>query len=499
MHKRHLLVSTPRLAGSLVVAATGLIATILPASAASLSWDQTGGGALGGTGTWNTSNTNWWNGASDVAWATNTTTGDSATFAGTAGTVTLGENINAKGLTFSTTGYTISGASTLTLGTGGIDASSLSSGTTAISSAIKVDAGLQKWNVGAGATLALGSIGVVGGDATDTYTPNGAIVFIKGPGTVTTTNADGWGWRSGAVAGTGVLGAGVVIDNGDNTYDMASVGTQTSGTSHAIVAPTYTTASNGDAHNVLVTSNTTVSPNASWVSLKVSGATLTHNGVNLYVDTGIILQNGGTIAGSGPIKANADGLYVYVPDTGTISSSLQNNGATAKKLYKAGTGTLTLSGNNTYTGSTMLYEGTLALGASNRISDSSALVLGGGTFATGGFSETMNTLTINTTSVIDFGAGTSALVFADSSAIAWAGTLNLTNFTIGTDSLRFGTTSNGLTASQLSAISLSGYTAGIDGSGFVTFTAVPEPHEFAIAIVALLGVMVFIRRRGQQA
>jgi hypothetical protein len=28
---------------------------------------------------------------------------------------------------------------------------------------------------------------------------------------------------------------------------------------------------------------------------------------------------------------------------------------------------------------------------------------------------------------------------------------------------------------------------------------VPEPHEFALAIVALLGVMVFIRRRNQQA
>jgi hypothetical protein len=39
----------------------------------------------------------------------------------------------------------------------------------------------------------------------------------------------------------------------------------------------------------------------------------------------------------------------------------------------------------------------------------------------------------------------------------------------------------------------------ISAFSLYSFTAVPEPHEFALAIVALLGVMVFIRRRNQQA
>jgi fibronectin-binding autotransporter adhesin len=262
-------------------------------------------------------------------------------------------NSGASSFTFGGNGITIS--------TGGIDASALTSGTMTFTPTITIGNGFQRWNVGAGATLAFGSLGA-GADANDLFTPNGAMVILSSTGTKTTTTADGWGWRSGAVAGTGLLGPGMVIDNGNNTYDWASVGTQTAGTSHAIVAPTYTTAVNTDAHNVRVTGNTTVSPNASWASLLVSGATLTANtGGTLYIDTGIILQNGGTIAGSCPLNANADGHYIYVPDTGTISSRIQNG---AKLLYKAGAGTLTLNAainNNTYTGGTKVYQGALTL------------------------------------------------------------------------------------------------------------------------------------------
>jgi autotransporter-associated beta strand protein len=80
------------------------------AEAATLAWNPAGAG--GGTGTWNTSATDWDNGGSAVAW--NNANSDTASFGGTAGTVTLGEAITAGGLTFTTTGYTVT-ASTLTL------------------------------------------------------------------------------------------------------------------------------------------------------------------------------------------------------------------------------------------------------------------------------------------------------------------------------------------------------------------------------------------------
>ena len=348
-----------------------------------------------GTDTWQGNQTDAnWNTAANWSPSAAPVNGDSLVFgaAGTAGT-TLNNNITSllvNKLTFNSGASSfIFGGNSFTLGTGGIDASALTSGTMTFTPTTTIGNGLQKWNVGAGATLAFGSLGA-GADAADLYTPNGAMVIISSTGTIKTTTADGWGWRNGAVAGTGPLGPGMVIDNGNNTYDWASVGTQTAGTSHAIVAATYTSAVNGDAHNVKVTGNTTVNPNASWASLLVSGATLTANtGGTLSIDTGIILQNGGTVAGSCPIRANADGLYIYVPDSGTISSSLQNNGVNAKLLYKAGPGTLSLTGNNSYTVGTKLYAGTLSVGNASALG-SGALTISGGNLDCSSANLTLN-------------------------------------------------------------------------------------------------------------
>jgi autotransporter-associated beta strand protein len=346
--------------------------------------------------------TDTWVGTTDANWSTagnwspsaTPANGDSLVF-GAAGSSGLTLNNNITGLTINKLTFN-SGASsftfggnTFTNGAGGIDASALTSGTLTFTPTIFIGNGLQKWNVGAGATLAFGALGA-GADAADLYTPNGAMVIISSTGTKTTTTADGWGWRSGAVAGTGPLGPGMVIDNGNNTYDWASVGTQTAGTSHAIVAATYTTAVNGDAHNVKVTANTTVSVNGSWASLLVNGATLTANtGGSLYLDTGMILENGGTINGSDPIKSNANGLYIYVPDSGTISSSLQNNGSNTRLLYKAGPGTLSLTGNNSYSAGTKLYAGTLS------VSNASALGSGALTISGGNLDCSSANLTLN--------------------------------------------------------------------------------------------------------
>jgi len=164
-------------------------------------------------------------------------------------------------------------------------------------------------------------------------------------------------------------------------------------------------------------------------------------------------------------------------------------------VVKQGAGTLLYSGVNTYTGSTRVSAGTLLLGANERILNTSNVILDGGTLNTGGFDETVGKLSLTNFSTIDFGAGnTSDLVFSLSSDQAWgAFTLNITNFNVGLDTLRFGTNSSGLTAAQLSTnIRFNGTTAGqIDSSGFVT--AVPEPSS--VFLIGLGLASLFARRR----
>ena len=101
-----------------VLAATICLTLGQASQAGSLTWDGSNTGnsqADGGTGTWDTNTTaNWWNGSSDVVWPASSSGDDDTLFANTAGTVTI-STVTANDLTFSTNGYILSGASTLTL------------------------------------------------------------------------------------------------------------------------------------------------------------------------------------------------------------------------------------------------------------------------------------------------------------------------------------------------------------------------------------------------
>ncbi|MDQ8208871.1 autotransporter-associated beta strand repeat-containing protein [Coraliomargarita sp. SDUM461003] len=213
--------------------------------------------------------------------------------------------------------------------------------------------------------------------------------------------------------------------------------------------------------------------------------------------------NGGSGAFSGTVTNNDSGsgtatLTVSSTTNDSTFDGLITDGATAKvALTKAGAGTsLTLTGDNTYTGATTVSGGTLAIGAANRIADASALVLNGGSFATNGFSEAMGTLLLSDNSTIDLGSGASDLSFLDSSGEAWASsvTLSILNFDEGVDSVRFGTDAFALTETQLSQITLNGGSAFIDASGYLS--AVPEPGSFAlIGGFLALGCVVTRRRK----
>ena len=115
------------------------------ALAASLQWDANGPvGGSGGSGTWNTSSLTWFNGATYQAW--NNAVFDDAVFGGTAGTVTLGGAITVHNLSFTTSGYTVTG-STLTLA-GAAPTVDVSPGTATIGSVLAGAAGLTKAGIG---------------------------------------------------------------------------------------------------------------------------------------------------------------------------------------------------------------------------------------------------------------------------------------------------------------------------------------------------------------
>jgi hypothetical protein len=146
---------------------------------------------------------------------------------------------------------------------------------------------------------------------------------------------------------------------------------------------------------------------------------------------------------------------------------------------------------NTLNAGTILAAKTDALGAGN------ALIASGGTFNTGGLNQNLGTLDLDGSVALDLGSGASAVSFANSSALDWgAFSLKISNWTLGSDTLRFGTDGTGLTAGQLLQIDFVdlGDAAGqIDANGFVTPVPVPEPGTVALLVFGFAGL--FMRRR----
>jgi hypothetical protein len=161
-----------------------------------------------------------------------------------------------------------------------------------------------------------------------------------------------------------------------------------------------------------------------------------------------------------------------------VSAGMRNRsgdyGTGPGNFIKTGAGTMLISAlntatstnyANTYTGSTAVNQGRLIVGMANGINSASALILGGGTFDTGGFNQSLNTLTVSAGSGIDMGSGASVLQFADSHAVSWTAgsTLSILHWTGtagsggGTDQVIFGTTSAGLTAGQVGQIHFQGF------------------------------------------
>jgi fibronectin-binding autotransporter adhesin len=193
---------------------------------------------------------------------------------------------------------------------------------------------------------------------------------------------------------------------------------------------------------------------------KDGAGTLILSGTDTYGATTISagtlqIGAGGTTGnlGTGAVS-NAGTLAFNRADTVTVNNVISGAGG----LTQAGSGTTILSGANSYTGTTTITSGTLQLGASSRIADTSAVTFNGGTLALNGFSERVGNVAIATNSVLDYGTSVGGNAFIFTTITSAPGVLTISNYQNGTDFL--GTTTAAIPSTLLDQL----YFVGI-GSG----------------------------------
>ena len=185
---------------------------------------------------------------------------------------------------------------------------------------------------------------------------------IANSGTVVIDTSSLSGTQSGVISGSGNLiktGSGTLTLTGANTY---AGGTEVTGgtlTGSSVSLPGDIVATAG-----VVTFNQAA---AGTYAGNISGAgSLVKLGAGVLTMTGTSTFLGGTTVSAGTLQGNAANLQGAIVNNATVdfnqSSSAEYAGIMSGRgrLTKTGTGTLTLSGDNIYTGGTTVSAGTLA-------------------------------------------------------------------------------------------------------------------------------------------
>lgn len=197
-----------------------------------------------------------------------------------------------------------------------------------------------------------------------------------------------------------------------------------------------------------VIQNSQSGSNAIVALTKIGSGTQTLSGANTYVGTTNInagtLQIGagsttGALSASSTITGSAGATLAFNrSDTVTQGTHFASVISGAINVAQLGSGTLTLSGANTYSGQTRVSAGVLALGAANVISSQSNLLVDGGGFNLAGFSDTVGTITLTSGSIFGSGTLTSTASYdmrAGSVLANLGGSVSLTKSTAGTVTL----------------------------------------------------------------
>jgi autotransporter-associated beta strand protein len=427
---------------------------------------------------------------------------------------------------------------------------------------------------------------ILAGTANLTKTTNGTLILsgnntfsgatTLSAGNISISNVGAFGSTSGVsmadgttllyTGGAGTLGANITIASGIGT--LRNTGGSTLNLSGTLTKNGTVLTFGQGAFNV---TGSIAGSNANS-DLVVEGATLVLNAANTYNGPTIIRNGGSLTANVSNALPTANGRSALVLDdsgtggsvlvlgasqsiaslTGAASSNVTLGANTltigtasvnttfagrisgAGNLVKDGDSIQILSGNNTYSGTTTINNGTLhanapgalgatssvtvnnggslLIGASGSVADNAAILLGSGTLAgglalSGNTGEAMGALTLTSNSVIDMGSGAAWLSFDSLTAILTSTTqLQIWNYTPGLDAVYFRSSAN--IQSSLAFISF------YSGAGTGTFfnalntasfsppelypTPVPEAETWVAAAALLAGAgFAWVKRRGR--
>jgi autotransporter-associated beta strand protein len=381
---------------------------------------------------------------------------------------------------------------------------------------------------GSGAVLQLGSTTTALENITVNLNGNNQTIGgLRSFGSTGSASANGTRTITSATAAT------ITIDNSSATnylYDgvfSGGISLVKNGTSTQTLSGnnTYTGATTVNAGTLLLSGNGALGTS----TISISGGTLDMGGKSLTNTFGSL--TGGTLS-NGTLSNNGGN---YNLQNGTVSAVL----AGTNGVNKTGSGTVTLSGANTYTGTTTISSGTLRAAATGALANTSSIDvnggsllvavanavnsnaninLGGGTLAvSGNFNQNVGLLTLSADSVIDLNGFSGILRFGGVGS--WASSANLaiwnwnginqynTPVGDGVNNRRVVFTNNSGLDSYLDRISFySGNGTGFAGNAFeqgfsgggTEIIAVPEPETYITGVLLLLGFTIYQLRLARQ-